>query len=41
MQSKAAIKEQIFEHIIASQKSGLTQRVWWERAGITYLKKSL
>lgn len=36
MQSKAEIKEQMFELITGWQKSGLTQRVWCEQVGITY-----
>ena len=36
MQSKAEIKEQMFDRIIAWQRSGLTQKIWCEQAGITY-----
>jgi hypothetical protein len=36
MQSKAEIKEQMFEQIAAWQNSGLRQRVWCQQAGMTY-----
>lgn len=36
MQSKAELKDQMFEQIIGWQKSGLTQRVWCQQTGITY-----